>query len=208
MVVRPTAILVCTLAIWAVAGEVGAQSLAGAALVKALQHGGYVIVMRHAHAPAGQPSVADADSENPAHERQLDQVGRDTAGAMGMAIRALHIRISTVWCSPTYRALETARLAGLPAPRKAAELGDNGASMQATTSDQAAWLQAKVAEPSRSGADTFIITQAPNITAAFGQEAAGLSDGEALIFHPSGSASPDLVARIKIEDWPTLHAPS
>lgn len=49
-----------------------AQALNGTALVMALQHGGYVIVMRHAHAPETPPSKGDADRSNPNKERQLD----------------------------------------------------------------------------------------------------------------------------------------
>jgi hypothetical protein len=38
---------------------------------------------------------------------------------------------------------------------------------------------------------------------AFGESAAKMASGEALIFRP-GKANPDLVARIKIEEWPAL----
>jgi hypothetical protein len=165
-----------------------------------------VIVMRHAHAPSAPPSAAEADPGNTDRQRQLDQAGRETAVAMGAALRALHLRIGVVWSSPTYRALETARLAGLPPPMTASALGDNGASMQVVKGDQGAWLRAKAAQRPRPGADTFIVTQSPNIIAAFGPEAADLKDGEAMVFHPDGTGPPDLVAKVRIEDWPALAA--
>ena len=59
---------------------------------------------------------------------------------MASALHALHLPIGAVWSSPTYRARETAQLAGLPAPKIAAELGDSGHSMQAATTGQANWL--------------------------------------------------------------------
>jgi phosphohistidine phosphatase SixA len=189
--------------VMALAAGARAGTLSGPQLVKALQGGGLVLVMRHASSPMTPPSAADADPGNPGRERQLDDNGRRTAAAMGQAIRALHIRIGQVWSSPTYRALQTARLAGLPKPVTAPELGDHGASMSAATNDQSAWLQAKAAEAPRRGTDTVIVTHFPNISAAFGQEAKGLSDGEALVFRASGGSA-ELVGRIRIEDWPSL----
>jgi len=181
-----------------------AELLSGAALVTALRQGGYVLLMRHARSPSTPPAAGAADADNAKLERQLDDTGRETASAMGVAIRALHIPIGEVWSSPTYRALETVRLAGLPTPKTAYELGDHGQSMQATSASQATWLQAKVASAPRAGTDTILVTHYPNIMAAFGQEAAGLTDGEALVFHPDGMGPAELVARIRIEDWPLL----
>jgi hypothetical protein len=39
---------------------------------------------------------------------------------------------------------------------------------------------------------------------AFGERAAQVAAGEALIFHPNGAGDPTLVARLKIEEWPEL----
>jgi len=193
----PAAILVLT-------GSASAQTLAGAALVKALQGGGYVLIMRHASSPQAPPTAAEADPENTGHERQLDDTGRRTAGAMGAALKALHLPIRQVWSSPAYRARETVRLAGLPMPTTTAELGDRGQSMKATSEEQSTWLKAKAAERPAAGTDTVVITHFPNINAAFGAAAVGIEDGEALVFHPTGGATPALVGRIKIEDWPKL----
>jgi len=183
-----------------------ADPLAGAALVKALQGGGYVLVMRHASSPQPPPSAAEADPGNPGHERQLDEAGRRAAIAMGAAVLALRLPIGEVWSSPTYRALQTVRLAGLPAPMTAPELGDGGQSMQSASRDQAAWLRRQAARPPKAGSDTVIVTHFPNMSAAFGAAAAGLADGEALVFHPGGETANDPVARIRIEDWPRLAA--
>jgi hypothetical protein len=37
-------------------------------------------------------------------------------------------------------------------------------------------------------------------------DAASLTDGEALIFHPDGHGSAVVIGRIKIEEWPQLAA--
>ena len=186
------------------AGSAGAAELQGAALARALQHGGYVLVMRHAASPTALPTPAEADPGNPNRERQLDAAGKAAATAMGAAMRSLHLRIGRVWSSPTYRALETARLAGLPQSTAAPELGDHGQSMSAATSDQSAWLTSKAAERPPAGADNILITHQPNIAAAFGDAAKGLGDGEALVFQPDRKGRAVLVAHIPMADWPKL----
>jgi phosphohistidine phosphatase SixA len=177
-----------------------AQELSGEALVKALRQGGYVIVMRHASSPREVPDKQTANPDNVKPERQLDEIGRTTAVAMGKALRDLGIPIGDVFTSPTYRALETVRLAGFPAPKPTSELGDNGQSMAGGTEAQAVWLQKRVTL-FPAGTNTLAVTHLPNLTRAFPQLAVGMADGEALIFGPDGRGGAKLVARIKIEDW-------
>lgn len=195
-------VLAAALATWsAIAAPALSQALQGAALARALQRGGYVLVVRHAHAPAQPPVGAAIDPANTAGERQLDQAGRASARSMGDAIARLHIRVGEVWSSPTYRAKETVKLAGLPSPRLAPELGDQGRSMITAASDQGAWLKAKVAQPPARQSDTVIVTQSPNIVAAFGPAAADLQEGGALVFFPISGHPPELVGRIASDDW-------
>jgi phosphohistidine phosphatase SixA len=187
------------------AGGGNADTLSGRALVEHLQHGGYVLLMRHASSPMAPPDRNAADPENRKLERQLDGKGRDTAAAMGRAMAALHIPIGTVLSSPTYRALETVRLAGFSKPQIFAQLGDAGRSMQKdAVLGQAGWLREKVSEPPARGANTVIVTHMPNIAAAFPDAAGGLQDGETLVFQPGGAGKAELVAKIPIEQWPSL----
>jgi hypothetical protein len=51
-------------------------------VVDALQHGGHVLVMRHARAPRAAPATTDAAPGNTTLERQLDATGRETAADM------------------------------------------------------------------------------------------------------------------------------
>lgn len=187
----------------ALAPTAPAQTLSGDALVKALRQGGYVIVMRHASSPRQEPDKKTANPDNLTFERQLDQTGRETAAAMGRALRELKIPLGEVLSSPTYRALETVRLAQFGKPRTFPELGDGGQNMRAASESQSAFLQSKVKQ-FPAGTNTLIVTHFPNITAAFPQLAAGLADGEALIFGPDGKGGAMLVARVKIEDWPKM----
>jgi phosphohistidine phosphatase SixA len=186
-------------------GITHAETLSGPALVGALQHGGYVMVMRHPSSPPAVPDKAHADPGNTQLERQLDEVGRKTAKEMGDAFRKLHIPVGEVLSSPTYRAREAVRLAALGKPKTFDELDDGGQSMQAhADNERSAWLRKKATEPPRKGKNTLIVTHTPNLTGAFGPTANGIAAGEALIFHPGGTSEPDLVGRIKIEEWPQL----
>ena len=178
-----------------------AQVLSGAALIKSLQAGGHVIVMRHASSPGEIPTTPNPDNVPP--ERQLDAQGRDTSTAMGEALRRLKVPIGEVLTSPTYRARETARLARLPNPRTAAELGEGTGTMQAVSPAQTEWLQKKSKEFPR-GTNTVLITHVPNITAAFASETPALAQGEALVFASDGKGGARLVGRIKIEEWSTF----
>lgn len=183
---------------------VRAQTTAGQPLIEALREGGYVLLMRHASSPTARPDRAVADRENTTLERQLDKNGRNTARAMGAAMRALRLPIREILSSPTYRALETLRVAGLPQPRTAPELGDGGQSMQPLQPSPAAWLRNMVATAPALGTDTLIVTHAPNITAAFGANLADVADGEILVFRPGGNGDATLAGRIKIGEWPAL----
>lgn len=197
MLVLPTLLALCA--------ATGTASLTGKDLTAALQRGGYVILMRHASSPPTPPAAAQADPDNPHHERQLDEAGRASARAMGDALRRLRIPIGQVLSSPTYRALETARLAGLGPAQTYAELGDTGQSMTPDASGtRGAWLRSRVAQTPKPGTNSLIITHAPNIREAFPTEGADLADGEALVFRPGSNGSSSLVARVKIQDWPRL----
>ncbi|HEX4275386.1 MAG TPA: histidine phosphatase family protein [Bryobacteraceae bacterium] len=170
-----------------------AQSVAPApSIVNTLRHGGCVIVMRHASSPREVPAGAT--------ERQLDDTGRSSATAMGKAFRDLKIPVGEVFTSPTARARETIRLAQWPNPRPVPELGDNGRSMQGGTAAQADWLKKRATE-FPNGTNTILVTHFPNLTGAFPQQAAGMEDGEALIFIPDGRGGAKVLGRVKIDDW-------
>jgi phosphohistidine phosphatase SixA len=185
------------------AGAAHAQTLEGAALVKALRQGGYIILMRHASSPRQTPSKEAAAPGNTSLERQLDDAGKASATAMGKALRDLKIPVGIVLASPTFRALETGRYAQFANPRPTPELGENGKDMQGGTPAQVAWLQKRVTELPK-GTNTIMITHMPNISRAFPQAASGLEDGEALVFGPDGKGGATVVARVKIAEWPRM----
>jgi phosphohistidine phosphatase SixA len=178
---------------------------AGKDLLTALRAGGYVILMRHASSPLEAPDSTVANADNTQHERQLDEAGRSSARNMGRAFRHLKMPVGEVLSSPTYRALETLKLAQLGPVITLSQLGDSGQSMVVDeTGSRGAWLKAKTAEAPARGHDTLIVTHYPNIMEAYPQDIAGLADGEALILHPDGRGGSQVVARVKIEEWSHL----
>jgi hypothetical protein len=103
--------------------------------------------------------------------------------------------------SPTYRALETARLIDAGKARTAEQLGNEG--MSTTDEARATWLRNEVARKT-SGGNRLLITHGPNISAAFPQYASGMAEGEALVFDPRDAKGPVLVQRIRIDEWAGL----
>jgi phosphohistidine phosphatase SixA len=180
-----------------------APALADGDLIGALKGGGYVIVMRHAHSPAAPPAAGQADPANKAGERQLDAAGKDQAQAIGRSLKALRIPIGPVYSSPTFRALQTARLMGFERPQARSELGDGGASMAASAAGKAgtAWLKAKAGEAPPAGKDALIITHGPNLVLAFGDGLKDMGDGEAAVFRPDGKGGFALAGRIRPDGW-------
>jgi len=180
-----------------------AQARAEDALISQLRQGGFVLVMRHASSPRERPTKENADPDNTTLERQLDEAGRRGATTMGVALRALHIPIGTVWTSPTYRARETVRLAGLPTPSAVDELGDGGQSMKGVTDVQAEWLRAKASEAPTSG-NALLVTHLPNLSRAFPDWGSTVADGEVVVLRPDGRGGSAVVGRIPIERWGEL----
>ena len=155
--------------------------------------------------PREPPDVTVANADNKQLERQLDEAGRASARNMGEALRHLKIPIGEVLSSPTYRALETIKLAQIGPPITYPQLGDSGQSMMADkTGARGAWLKAKSAESPAPGRNTLIVTHFPNIMEAYPQDIAGLADGEALILHPDGRGGIQVITRVKIEEWSRL----
>lgn len=179
-----------------------AQMLSHEALLEVLQEGGHVIVMRHVSSPRQVPTTQTANPDNVNLERELDEVGREDARALGESLGRLNVVISEVESSPTFRALQTARLAGFIDIKEQEELGNQG--MQESGAAKAAWLQARVSNIPLQG-NRLLITHRPNVSGAFPELEPALAEGEAIIFDPStNSAIP--IARVKIGEWEALNS--
>lgn len=177
------------------------EMLSSDRLVNALRDGGYVIVMRHANSPREAPDGATANPDNRDRERQLDAAGREAARTMGEALRRLAIPVTEVHSSPTYRALETARLMGFEDVATNAELSNEG--MRDSGEAYGAWLREQAEQAPVEG-NRLLITHAPNMRAGFGELAGGMGEGDALVFKPNDNGEGVLVGKVAITEWAEL----
>lgn len=174
------------------------SSLAPQALARRLRAGGYVLVMRHAHSPLEPPSAAEPG--NSQHERQLDAAGKASARALGAALHALGIPIGPVYSSPTFRARETIKLAGLPSPTLVSQLAEGAHGMGSSAEEShAAWLREAVDRFPPIGSNTLVVTHTPNIVGAFGPRVANIQGNEMLVFVPESGRRARLLGRITVE---------
>src|SRR3954453_11679167 len=192
----------CMLLLIAVAAIAG-QARSTEELIGLLRQGGYVLVMRHASSPREAPTKEQANPDNPKQERQLDESGRRGPSAMGEALRRLQIPIGDVLTSPTYRAMETVKLARLDRPQAVSELGDGGQSMQGVPEAQASWLRNRVNEVPRSR-NTILVTHQPNLSRAFPDWGVSVADGETVVLRPDVRGVDAVIGRIPNEEWPRL----
>src|SRR4051794_32087642 len=94
-------------ALLALSPVTASQTAGRDAILAALRGGGHVVVLRHATSPREPPGILEVAAGNQKRERQLDEAGRRSAAAMGIALRAAHIPVGQVLSSPTFRAQET-----------------------------------------------------------------------------------------------------
>ncbi len=192
----------CCMLLTVVAAMAG-QARSAEELIGLIRQGGYVLVMRHASSPREAPTKEQANPDNLKLERQLDESGRRGASAMGDALRRLQIPIGDVLTSPTYRAMETVKLARLDRSQAVSELGDGGQSMQGVSEAQASWLRSRVNEVPRSR-NTILVTHQPNLSRAFPDWGRSVADGETVVLRPDGRGGVAVIGRIPIEEWPRL----
>src|SRR5262250_563080 len=92
----------------------------------ALDQGGHVALIRHANAPPGYggdpPGFRMADCKT---QRNLDELGRQQAQALGAAFRQRGVRVDRVLTSPVCRCVDTAELMAVgPVEKSVALLPD------------------------------------------------------------------------------------
>jgi phosphohistidine phosphatase SixA len=186
------------------------QPLTGAALVKALQQGGYVIYFRNA---ASDLSQTDSDTKNLGNcerQRNLIDRGRQEAGIIGEAFQTLGIPVGQVLSSGYCRARQTAQIAFGKTEITANLTGFAGDLRE----ERIAVLRRMLSTPPRRGLNTVLVGHDTSI-----RNAADISmaEGEAAIFAPHGAYGFTLVRRLLPGEWaalaqllvsPTLPAPT
>jgi broad specificity phosphatase PhoE len=180
-----------------------------ASLVGTLTAGGNVIYMRHMTADVGSDVQGAGEWWKKCGEghRMLSERGRADAVKVGEAIRRLGLSISEVRCSEYCRAVETARLLALGAPKTDARLNgwpawkavDPERGIERLAQGLGALLAAKPAQ-----GNVLLVAHRQEIPNLPDPVIADLKDGECAVFTPDGRGGFVLRGRIKVEDWAEL----
>jgi len=175
-------------------------------LVRALQAGGYVILVRHGATFSNQADTDPFNLADVSKQRNLNQEGKALAKTFGDALRAAGVPIGNVYTSQFNRARETAVLAGFKDIETTSDLSEGGLVVTPDENGRRARaLRAMLAKAPDRGSNTMLITHKPNIVDALGKDFFDVKEGEALIFKPEGG-SYHLLARVEMADWPKLVA--
>jgi phosphohistidine phosphatase SixA len=177
-----------------------AERPGGRDLVARLRQGGYVIFIRHAATEATQDD-SRPDLADPSTQRNLSDDGRNQARELGRAIRRLRIPVGTVLASPYARTRETAELAfGRDRVRVTGDLL-NEAFPGTDDEELARGLRRLLATRPPAGQNTVLVSHGFNLQGATGLSVA---EGESAVFTPADAGRPSLVARVTVEEWPSL----
>lgn len=169
-------------------------------LVRALQHGGYVIYFRHAATDQSKPDSDRLDLKNCATQRNLSEKGREQSRVIGKAFSDLGIKVSSVLSSPYCRCIDTAKIAF----GKATVVHDLEFAMaknEADTKRLGKALRKYLGATPQRGTNTVIVAHSANL-----KEAVGIwpqPEGAAHVFESQGGAI-KYVARVGPEEWPEL----
>jgi phosphohistidine phosphatase SixA len=173
--------------------------LSGAALIKELQNGGYVIYFRHGTtAEHGEKDVSDADLDDCARQRPLSDAGQVQTKEIGAAFKALRIPVGEVYSSPYCRSLDTARnIFGKAKKARALHFA-----IHLRTADRASITTALLdllATVPPQGTNTAMVSHTANL-----QEAVGVwpkPEGVAHVFKPRGDGTFSYVGVMQPEAW-------
>jgi phosphohistidine phosphatase SixA len=194
------------LALFCVASSLAAASdagrLSGRPLVEALKAGGLGLYFRHASTDFGQNDEPMTGYEDCARQRNLTDVGRFEAQAMGAAIKRLGVRVGDVLASPFCRTMETAKLIFGRATATPAVRGGPAAGVAPDRyAELRPWLSSS--PPARS--DLAIVSHGNPFRAVTGEPY--LAEGEAAVIRPLGKGGFRIIARIAKDGWNALAAP-
>jgi broad specificity phosphatase PhoE len=153
---------------------------------------GRVLMLRHANAPGtGDPAIFRLD--DCATQRNLDQVGRAQALALGQRLAQAGVRQAKVYSSQWCRCMDTAQLLSLGPVEPLPALNSFYERAQERETRLVA-LRAFLAGLPTTGAPVVLVTHQVTITAFTGE---GVASGGGSLFELNGSGAPRLLGSIK-----------
>jgi phosphohistidine phosphatase SixA len=179
------------------------DKLSGAALVKALQQGGYIIYFRHAQTEKDYADQISAKMGDCSTQRMLSETGWQQAKSIGQGFRNLKIPVGEVYSSEYCRAWQTADLA-FGRHQKTAAL--NFAPAEEYTEAQVKQMRDAVmpmlTRVPAAGANTVIVGHDDVFESATGIYPE--PQGVAYILKPDGRGGFEILANITAEEWMNL----
>jgi phosphohistidine phosphatase SixA len=176
------------------------------ALVDALRAGGFNIYFRHAQTDWSLAdrieAPGDVESCDADRVRQLSDGGRQTAVAVGRAIRALGVPVGRILASPYCRTMDTARLMALGGVEPTADLMNlRSAHFVGGRDAVISRARALLADRPEEGTNRVLVAHG-NVAQAATPVYPGEAEG--VVFAPLGEGGFEVVARITPERWQAL----
>ncbi len=178
-----------------------ARKLTPVQTIDELRRGGYVIYFRHTSTDFSRNDAQSRSFDDCAHQRNLTAAGRAQARAIGAAGRELKLPIDKVVASPMCRTMETARLA-FGAAEPVAEM--RGAAVPVNDPGRYAALKNVFATPYPRGGNLVVVSHGNPFYGAAGPPY--LAEGEGAVIRGLGDGDFEVIARIRVADWPALTA--
>ncbi|HEV8392039.1 MAG TPA: hypothetical protein VGQ35_19455 [Dongiaceae bacterium] len=159
-------------------------------LIARLQHGGYVVYLRHAQRYKGPPDQLSPDSPpavfaDCANQRDLTPYGIGQAALLGEDLRRAGVKVGLVLSHPECRARDTANLAF-------------GGARLDTGLFYPDFVRNQLAIAPLPGTNTVLVGGENVLRQIVGFQ---IEPAEMAIFRPDGQGGTTFVGRLKVEDW-------
>jgi phosphohistidine phosphatase SixA len=159
--------------------------------------------MRHTSTEPVAPDPESFDVADCKTQRNLSELGREQARAIGAALPKLGVRISKVASSPYCRCLETARLAfGKVEISEALSVGDELSFEEKHA--RAGEVRAMLATAPEAGTNAVLLTHTGTLLYSFGLDSR--PEGIAHVFQPGPAGTSLYLGSLTPADWPHLAA--
>jgi phosphohistidine phosphatase SixA len=170
------------------------------ALMSALRHGGYTVILRHARTDRAFQEERSYVPKERSAQRNLTDDGIRDAALMGVVFRKHGITFAEVISSPMYRTVETAEMAaGTPTTITMALRSIP------STPEQAALIKT----PPKPGTNRLLVTHHFVIeTHVPGIRPGEIGESEAAVVRHTKDGTVELVGRITLDDWRALANPN
>lgn len=183
-----------------------ALALSERELVAELQDGGHVVYFRHAPTDWSQHddvrAAGDWTSCDPARMRQLSDQGRDTARAVGAAMRRLDIPVGAVYASEYCRCVRTAELLDVGPVETTRDILNARAAEYIGGRDRLArTARHRLGAVPPDGTNTVLVAHGNVFLLVAGERP---PEGGAAVVRPEGDGEFALLGILSAEDWMAL----